>query len=420
MSPTKLCLYVFILAFSAASHSRSNAEQFPAFSKLKCAANMSCVNVEEQKSPIPASKKSEVQKVLPVIDVTLCGGQKGHQRDAAEVEKACIEALKMPDLKSKDRGRFLLEQAFATQMLDISQLSSSEKMEERRTAKLFKRAIEADQDSFEAVTGLAKFYKMFGDTEASIAVFQQPLATHPTNPELAARFALALLGADRKEAALEVAQTANSFNSSDPYAIYALGAALYSNQNNEWAEQQLLKAQSVWSQIYESEFSIEKYVRPQWMLISIYLQSHENEKGLATVNDFILSNPNDWDLASWFETRAKFYQALGNLRQAADAYDEAIKLSAPEISAGLKQRRDELLLRTNSNGVVANNLKTQLTLGKLQPILRLQIFLRGQGYKTVEINGIFDDATQENLAKCLAERLCEQGAGDRALGTTHQ
>jgi tetratricopeptide (TPR) repeat protein len=415
MKKFKLFLSGLILASLGMSTGFAESDYIPLFKAKGCSLNMSCKAQTANFSPNPKFKATLIADLTEVQEKLTCEEkERGYPRSPDKTAKDCIAALTQTGLTGAQRSKILVTQAYATQQLDNGTMASSEKIEDRRAAKIFRLAIVADANNIEAYHGLANFYVMFGDKEGALYVYAEILKQRPLDANVLAHISNLYLNLGLKKQALARAEQAFALNPKDAFANYALAAAHYENGNFISAEKLLIQAQGNFHKIYESNYSYFKYLSPDLMLVGLYLQTQQPEKGLALVNTYFPANGNSFESSVWLAARGNFHVALGQLTQAADDFEAAAKSTDPETAVNYRQKRDQILLRTSSGAAVAGNIQAELALGKLKPILRTQIFLRAQGYKDVEITGVYDGPTQAALTSCLEDHLCEEGAGKRA------
>ena len=65
-----------------------------------------------------------------------------------------------------------------------------------------------------------------------------------------------------------------------------------------------------------------------------------------------------------------------------------------------------LLARAGAKSEAGEEIRSLLARGSLKPTLKVQVFLRNQGYSDVTINGRYDEPTKRALNECLQDKAC--------------
>ena len=65
-----------------------------------------------------------------------------------------------------------------------------------------------------------------------------------------------------------------------------------------------------------------------------------------------------------------------------------------------------LLAKAGAKSSAGEELRSVLARGSLKPTLKIQVFLRNQGYLDVTINGKYDASTKRALDECLQDKAC--------------
>ena len=111
--------------------------------------------------------------------------------------------------------------------------------------------------------------------------------------------------------------------------------------------------------------------------------------------------------------RGEYYEALGRLTDAANDYEKAMSGYGANIFDAEEYRARIAMLRAQAgNGEAARTtFHDLLRSGKLQSILRVQVFLKNSGFDDIEINGKVSPALEKALDRCLSEPDCSVSIG---------
>lgn len=110
-----------------------------------------------------------------------------------------------------------------------------------------------------------------------------------------------------------------------------------------------------------------------------------------------------------YQQRAEYYELAGMYAMAAADFGEAASRAPAEYAEELMAKRAMLLAKDGRNA--GDELRSVLARGSLKPTLKVQVFLRNQGYTDVTINGRYDGPTKRALDACLLDKACAPGVG---------
>lgn len=110
-----------------------------------------------------------------------------------------------------------------------------------------------------------------------------------------------------------------------------------------------------------------------------------------------------------YQQRAEYYELAGMYAMAAADFGEAASRAPAEYAEELMAKRAMLLAKDGRNA--GDELRSVLARGGLKPTLKVQVFLRNQGYDEVTVNGKYDGATKRALEACLLDKECAPGIG---------
>lgn len=115
----------------------------------------------------------------------------------------------------------------------------------------------------------------------------------------------------------------------------------------------------------------------------------------------------------YLEQRASIYEEADRASEAAADYEKAADLYGPNFERADELRTRAAILRAASgNSDAAHKIFSDLIRsGKLQTILRIQVFLRNNGFDDVAIDGKSSPVLESALERCLADRNCKEVIG---------
>lgn len=137
------------------------------------------------------------------------------------------------------------------------------------------------------------------------------------------------------------------------------------------------------------------------------------ERALDAIDHEIAGKPEHNVGAEIFLQRAEINEKAGRANDAADDYEKAIALFGPGFKLSDEFRARVAMLRASGgNGEAARaSFRDLIRSGKLQSILRVQVFLNNRGFDDVAIDGKPSAALERVLERCLADSDCSESMG---------
>ena len=148
---------------------------------------------------------------------------------------------------------------------------------------------------------------------------------------------------------------------------------------------------------------------PLEALAYVYNQMGKPAVAAETLGKYMDSVPVAERYYADYQQRAEYYELAGMYAMAATDFGEAASRAPAEYAEELLAKRAMLLAKDGRNA--GDELRSVLARGSLKPTLKVQVFLRNQGYDEVTINGKYDDATKRALDACLLDKECAPGIG---------
>lgn len=112
-----------------------------------------------------------------------------------------------------------------------------------------------------------------------------------------------------------------------------------------------------------------------------------------------------------FERRAAYRETLGLNSEAVDDLTSALRFAMAHEHANLLLKRAILYQKTGKRAEAEADFDKAMRNGDLRTVLRLQVYLRNQGYEEVEINGVAGPDLLKSIAACLTAAPCKAGFG---------
>jgi Flp pilus assembly protein TadD len=112
-----------------------------------------------------------------------------------------------------------------------------------------------------------------------------------------------------------------------------------------------------------------------------------------------------------FERRASYYEALGFNGNAIEDLTSALRYAQPNELASLLFKRGVVYQKVGKEEDAATDFRKALGSGDRRTILRMQVYLRNQGFNEVKINGTSSPDLMKSIAACVATAKCGAGLG---------
>jgi tetratricopeptide (TPR) repeat protein len=210
---------------------------------------------------------------------------------------------------------------------------------------------------------------------------------------------------------LNEAEKAMKINPDEPEVrrVYA-GALKINGRLAEAAQQYLIAAESYDPQKDKSLDMMRE--ESAWIsLAGVYAELQKPAMAAAAITKYMESNGAISKHFSMYDLRAGYFEKAGMYNEAAEDLKLAAASAPPPFAEALNDRRVFALAKAGKKENASDDLRYTIEHGSLQSRLKLQVFLKNQGYSRVIINGRYDDATKDALDACLQDEACAPGVG---------
>ena len=192
-----------------------------------------------------------------------------------------------------------------------------------------------------------------------------------------------------------------------------LGSLLQRMHDWEGAISAYRKSAELYDGVFKRLPGIMQEQSPWSALASAELRFGDPALALEAINHEVEGKPQNQVQPDILIERASIFESLGQSRNAAEDYDKVIALLGPEFPQSEEFKARAAALRASSGDTEAarESFRDLLRSGKLQSILRVQVFLNNQGFDDVPIDGKSTPALEATLERCLADKDCLIGIG---------
>ena len=142
-----------------------------------------------------------------------------------------------------------------------------------------------------------------------------------------------------------------------------------------------------------------------------YDRSGDVAKALSLITLVIQEDLRNSFNFSVLEERASYFEKLGQESIAIADLTLALENAPPNEQTHLLFKRAVLYQRQGKEQLAGEDFSKALGSGDRQAILRMQVYLRNQGFAEVEINGMTSSGLLKSISTCLAAVKCAAGLG---------
>jgi len=381
--------------------------------EYRCPENMSCISDTVPMSLVVAdSPKMSVAASAGTLTLSACE-QGFHSRRIEATIKICEAYLAGNTGTVRDRATAMhvLGHAYSR-----SRKASANrgKAGEGKVFALWSRAAELDPTYIEPHLSLANMFALSDQNDQAQAAFDRAEAIDPKDWRIFTGRANAYFSMRTVATvgnALKAAEKAASIKPDEPIVRMVYGRMLQTNGKYEDAAREYEAAVGKYDPAKDTSLDLMREPNPLQSLAYVYGKMGKPALAAETLNrhmDSLSPAARDYTL---YEERAGYYELAGLLAKAAADFKEASLRAPPEHAADLTAKQAMLLAKAGAKSEAGEELRSVLARGNLKSTLKVQVFLRNQGYTEVTINGRYDEPTKRALNACLLDKACAPGVG---------
>ncbi len=377
---------------------------------IVCGQFQSCVPATPQFSAKPAAAPAMSFKIVSgELDIRTCTAA-SLSKDVEKTIAKCEAFVKAGGGTARDRASamFMLGHAYMRTALAFSGSADSA---ENRSIEMWNQAAAADPAYVEPLLSIGRMYGLSGQPIKSLEVLGKAEKLAPDDWRVYVYKIEAFSHMNNSAARLEQVEKAMKLNAQEPQVRRAYGAALLINSRLEEAAQQYLVAAEAYDA--EKDTSLE-FLRDEnaWItLAGIYAKLGKPAMAAAAITKYIDSTKELGIHYTLLQQRSEYYEQAKMYGEAAEDLKAAAASAPPPFIQALNDKRTFLLAKAGAKEPLGDDLYYKLEHGSLKSRLKVQVFLRNQGYARVTINGRYDDATKEAVDACLQDKSCAPGIG---------
>ena len=278
-----------------------------------------------------------------------------------------------------------------------------------KTFQIWTKAVELDPTYIEPHLSIGNMFGLRGDIDRAKAAFERAEKIDPKDWRVYTGLANAYFHLRTYASApnaLEAAEKAAAIKPDEPYVRMVYGRMLEINGRDEESAKQYEAAIGGYDPLTDTSLEFMREWHPWQSLAYVYKKMGKPALAAETLSKYLDSVPSADRDYTLYRERAEYYELAGLFSKAAADFKEASLRAPPEYAADLTVRQAMLLAKAGAKSSAGEELRSVLAGGSLKPTLRIQVFLRNQGYLEVKINGKYDAPTKHALEECLQDKSC--------------
>ena len=359
------------------------------FGHAGCAENMSCVANNPPMSFIVADgPKMSLAASADVFTFSACTSEFDSRQITVTI-KICEGYLNQVTGPVRDRATamYFLGHAYSRSRLAFA---NSGKVTETKAFKLWSKAVELDPSYIEPLLSIGNMCGWSGEDDQAQAAFDRAEKVDPKDWRVYTGRANAYFNSHKittHTLALAAAEKAAAIEPDDPFVRMVYGRMLQINERYEDAAKQYEGAVGGYDPSKDRSLELMREPNPLQALAYVYNKMEKPAVAAQTLSKYMDSVPAENRDFMLFRERGEYYERAGILAKAAADFKEAALRAPPEYAVDLRAKSAMLLAKAGATSEAGEELRSLLARGSLKPTLKIQVFLRNQGYEDVTING---------------------------------
>ena len=379
-------------------------------SQGKCGERQSCIPVKTNMSHIiPEAAKMTIAEVRLHVDFSLCTS--GHLSVPIEdTIDICEAVLKSGTGTIRERATvmFVLGHAY---MRTPDAFQNTTGPNESKTIKIWNEASRIDPTYIEPLLSSALMFSIYGELAQAQDAFDRAEKIDSRDWRIYTGRVIVFSRAQIISGMIEAADKAMLLNPDEPEVRRVYAMALFSRNQFEDAAKQYKIAALNYANAKISTLEMVHEENPWISLANVYRVMGKPLQAADAMTSYIESLRAEERSYQLYQWRAEYLELAGLYAKAADDYGIAASRAPKQFAESLTTKRAMLMAQSGSKVDASKDLQAILERGSLRPILKVQVFLRNQGYADVTINGHYDAATKRALDTCLHDNACAPGVG---------
>jgi tetratricopeptide (TPR) repeat protein len=373
-----------------------------------CGETMSCVSDVNKTSVVAGGPK--ISAIPASVDPLYASCvQSSVYRRPDDIVESCERFLtaRIGTVRQRAMAMFVLGHSYTR---TLNSYVVGQDPNDSKTVKLWQQAAELDPQFVEPHISIGNYLGYSGAGEQAQIAFDKASKINPMDWRIYTGRANAYFNARKFSEALAAAEKSFALAPEQPTVRLVLGRMFASNKRYEEAAKQFEVASINYVEHHDPLILfIEPH--PLQSLADVYHKMGKPALAAETISKYIEKLEPMAQYYMYYQIRAGYYESAEMYERAADDLKEAAKRAPTEFSADLIARHAMMLARSGSKIEAGSELRNILARGNLKSILKVQVFLRNQGYDDVAINGKYDELTSRALDACLLDDKCAPGVG---------
>lgn len=400
-----MCVASVLLAGALPARAAYSLVQSPT-----CPANMSCMALAQNFSsrPVPMSAVLTEFGAIPAVPANCTGNVMGNLTKAeASICERFVESNKGT---RREIATALVNLGNAYVWLENGFENGSPRGYQK-ALKTWDRAIALDDQFVDAHLAKGNMVAISETPAEAVPILEKAAALAPNDWRPHAGLANVFYQTHREPEALAEAEKAAALAPGNPSARYVKGKMLDFIGRFEEAIPDLIEATKGYDPRIKRLPGIMQDRNPWEHLADAYHRTGQHNLAAATITKYVDSLPASMIDLELLADRATYLEAAGRFAEAAEDLRKAAAIGYPDLSNQYQTRRAIVLVKAGRTDEAREEFEALLRRGDLNAVLRIQVFLKNQGYDVVTIDGKYNDGTKSAVAQCLKDERCSEGLG---------
>ncbi len=273
------------------------------------------------------------------------------------------------------------------------------------------RAIAIDPDFAEPYIQKAAVQADAQPTDEALAFLDKAAALDPGNWRVARGKAKLLMALKRYPEAVKAARQAVALAPENGAAHQVLAVALEHDNATMAALDEYERAGQGFDEATHQVPGMMQERAPMLDAARLHLRFGHPGAAVKAISRMIDGRPEQMVDPFNLKFRSEAYEVMGRYGDAAADLDRAAVMLSTELAAEFRTKAAVLKVKAGNTETAKTDFHDLLRSGSLKTVLRIQVFLRNNGFEDVEIDGKVSGATEQALEHCLADSQCAAGVG---------
>jgi tetratricopeptide (TPR) repeat protein len=325
---------------------------------------------------------------------------------ASEKIAQCESVVAKTGFNAKDKARILVDLGYSYQLLDL--MGRKPRANERAEA-AWNKAILADRTNPDAYVAIARLFRLDGRGSLALPVLEAALAVDSGYWPIHDEFSQFYMSENDLHNARKSAAKSVSLCPDCALAQKRLGAIHMLLNNDEAAVKNLKLAVEKFDPAQFQASGIIGEETPHSLYAQALARIGKPEEAAQVLTDWIQKQPSQMVPQRLWVERAEHYEVAKKYDLAADDWAKAALIPGVEKPDALLARKAFALAQIGKGKSAISDVLQILDRAEINTVLRIQVFLKNNGFDAVRIDGKVSPELRATITECLRQINCRSG-----------